>query len=115
MNQQIKKPSAAPTVLSVIALAFSALALLCVMSLVIVTKVGPESGSATALTWRAVFTVGGMIFFIGFTWILGIMGILAGLVMMIVDIATARKKILWIPILAVVVAIVSIVICCCLM
>ncbi len=108
MNQQGKKPSAVPVVFSVIALVFSALALICVIVLIIVSVVGPESGgSATALTNRAVLTVSGMIFFTAFTWIFAMIGGLIGLVMTIVDIIVKRVKIIWIPVSAVVLGVTS--------
>ena len=108
MNQQEKKPSAGPVVFSVIALAFSALALICAIVLIIISGVGPESGgSATALTNRAVLTVSGMIFFTGFTWIFAMIGGFMGFIMIIVDIVVKRVKIIWIPIVAVVLGVTS--------
>ena len=110
MNQQEKRPSAGPVIFSVIALAFSALALICAIVLIIISAVGPESGgSATALTNRAVLTVSGMIFFTGFTWIFAMIGGLMGFVMTIVDIIVKRVKIIWIPVLAMVLGITSII------
>ena len=110
MNQQEKRPSAGPVIFSVIALVFSALALICAIVLIIISAVGPESGgSATALTNRAVLTVSGMIFFTGFTWIFAMIGALLGFVMTIVDIVVKRVKIIWIPALAMVLGITSII------
>ncbi len=110
MSQQEKRPSAGPVVFSVIALAFSVLALICAIILIIVSAIGPESGgSATALTNRAVLTVSGMIFFTGFTWIFALIGTLIGFVMTIVDIAVKRVKVIWIPVLAMVLGITSII------
>ena len=110
MSQQEKRPSAGPVVFSVIALAFSALALICAIILIIVSAIGPESGgSATALTKRAVLTVSGMIFFTGFTWIFALIGALMGFVMTIADIAVKRVKVIWIPVLAMVLGITSII------
>ena len=110
MNQQEKRPSAGPMIISVIALVFSALALICAIVLIIISAVGPESGgSATALTNRTVLTVSGMIFFTGFTWIFAMSGGLMGFVMTIVDIIVKRAKIIWIPVLAMVLGITSII------
>ena len=110
MSQQISKPSAVPTVLSVIAFVISILALICAIALIIISKVGPESGgTATALTNRAVFTVSGMIFFTGFTWLFAMLGGLAGFIMTIVDIAMKRTGILWMPIVATLTGIISII------
>ena len=110
MSQQEKRPSAVPVIFSVIALAFSALALICAIVLIIISSVGPErGGSATALTNRAVLTVSGMIFFTGFTWIFAMIGGLMGFVMTIVDIVVKRVKIIWIPVLAMVLGITSII------
>lgn len=103
MDQQEKRPSAVPAVFSVIALAFSALAMICAIVLITISAVGPErGGSSTALTNRAVLTLSGMIFFTGFTWIFAMIGGLMGFVMTIVDIIVKRVKIIWIPIVAMV-------------
>ena len=107
MDQQEKRPSAVPVVFSVIALVFSALALICAIVLIIISDVGPESGSATALTNRAVLTVSGMIFFTGFTWLFAMIGGLIGFIMTIVDIVVKRVKIIWIPVSAMVLGITS--------
>ena len=110
MNQQEKRPSAGPVIFSVIALAISVLALIFAIVLIIISAVGPESGgSATALTNRAVLTVTGMIFFTGFTWIFALIGALMGFVMTIVDIVIKRVKIIWSPVLAMVLGITSII------
>ena len=110
MNQQGQKSSAVPVLFSVMALVFSALALICAIVLIIISEVGPESGgSATALTSRAVLTVSGMIFFTGFTWIFAMIGGFMGFVMTIVDIIVKRVKIIWIPALAMILGITSII------
>ena len=110
MNQQEKRSSAGPVIFSVIALVISALALIFAIVLIIISAVGPESGgSATALTNRAVLTVTGMIFFTGFTWIFALIGALMGFVMTIVDIVIKRVKIIWSPVLAMVLGITSII------
>ena len=110
MDQQEKRPSAVPVVFSVIALVFSVLAIICAVILIIISNVGPESGgTATALTNRAVLTVSGMIFFAGFTWLFAMAGGLMGFVMIIVDIIVKRVKIIWIPVLAVILGIISVI------
>ena len=110
MDQQEKKPSAVPVVFSAIALTASVLALICAVLLIVVSAVGPESGgTATALTNRAVLTVSGMIFFTGFTWVFAIVGGLMGFIMLIVDIVVKRVKIIWIPILAMVLGVISVI------
>ena len=110
MDQQEKKPSAVPVVFSAIALTASALALICAVLLIVVSAVGPESGgTATALTNRAVLTVSGMIFFTGFTWVFAMVGGLMGFIMLIVDIVVKRVKIIWIPILAMVLGVISVI------
>ena len=109
MVQQAQKPSAVPTVFSVISMSFSALAFIFSIVLLIIAKIGPESGgTATAPTNRAVFTVAGMIFFTGFVWIFAMIGGFAGFIMTIVDIATKRTMILWIPVSAMVLSVISI-------
>ena len=108
MDQQEKKPSAVPVVFSAIALTASVLALICAVLLIVVSAVGPESGgTATALTNRAVLTVSGLIFFTGFTWVFAMVGGLMGFIMLIVDIVVKRVKIIWIPILAMVLGVTS--------
>ena len=108
MDQQGKKASAVPVVFSVIALSFSALALICAVLLLIVSIVGPESGgTSTAITNRAFLTVSGMIFFTAFAWGFAMLGEVMGLVMTIVDIAIKRVKIIWIPAVALGLGIVS--------
>ena len=108
MDQQEKRPSVVPVVFSVIALASSGLALICAILLIVVSAVGPEKGgSATALTNRAVLTVSGMIFFTGFTWMFATIGGFTGFIMTIVDIIVKRVRIIWIPVLAVVIGITS--------
>ena len=110
MDQYEKRPSVVPVVFSAIALAFSSLALICAVLLIVVSAVGPESGgSATALTNRAVLTVSGMILFTGFTWIFAMIGGLMAFVMTIVDIIVKRVKIIWMPVLALVLGITSII------
>ena len=110
MDQQGKKPSAVPVVFSIIALVVSTLALICAIVLIIVSTVGPErGGTATALTNRAVLTVSGMIFFTAFAWGFAMIGGFMGFVMTIVDIAVKRVKIIWIPVLAIVLGIGSII------
>ena len=86
------------------------LALICAVLLIVVSAVGPESGgTATALTNRAVLTVSGMIFFTGFTWVFAMVGGLMGFIMLIVDIVVKRVKIIWIPILAMVLGVISVI------
>ena len=110
MDNQEKRQSAVPTVFSVISLVFSALALICAILLIIISNVGPErGGTATALTNRAVLTVSGMIFFVGFTWIFAMIGGFMGLVMTIVDAVVKRVRIIWIPILAIVLGVTSVI------
>ena len=112
MEQQKNRPSAAPMVFSIIALVFSSLALVSAILFIIVLHIGPESGgTATALTGRAVLTVSGMILFTAATWGCAMTGGFLGFIMMIVDIAVKRLKILWIPILSMVLGIAGIIIC----
>ena len=113
MVQKDNKPSAVPTVFSVISLVLSALAFICAILLYIIVNVVPkQGGTATALTGRAVLTVSGMVIFIAGAWGFGLIGGLAGFIMTIVDAATKRTKILWIPICAIVLGVISIVVCC---
>ena len=103
------KPSSAPTVCSVIALVASVLAFINALILVLISVFGPESGSATALTNRAVFFVSGMVLFTAGTWIFGILGGFAGFVMLIVDLAIKRGAILWMPIVSMILSTISII------
>ena len=106
MDQKSNNPSAALTVLSIIAFATSAIAMIFAILFVIIVNVGPESGgTATALTGRAVLTVSGMILFTAATWGFGMLGTLMGFVMTIVDLAKRSFRIVWMPIAAVVLGI----------
>ena len=109
MNQSASTTSIVPTVISVIALVVSGLALICVVLLLIISKAGTgQGGSATAITNSAALSVTGMVFFTAFTWIFAILGGLIGLIMLIIDIAVKRANILWMPISAIVVGVISI-------
>ncbi len=109
MNQSASTTSIVPTVISVIALVVSGLALICVVLLLIISKTGTgQGGSATAITNSAALSVTGMVFFTAFTWIFAILGGLIGLIMLIIDIAVKRANILWMPISAIVVGVISI-------
>ena len=102
-----------PTVISIISLVFSTLAIICAILLLLVVNVGPKSGgTSTALTNEAVLTVSGMIILIAGTWGFAIIGGLMGFIMTIIDIAIKRIRILWMPVLAMVMGIVGIVMCC---
>lgn len=109
MNQSAGTTSIVPTVISVIALVVSGLALICVVLLLIVSKAGTgQGGSATAITNSAALSVTGMVFFTAFTWIFAILGGLIGLIMLIIDIAVKRANILWMPISAILLGVISI-------
>ena len=109
MNQSASTTSTAPNVISVIALVVSGIALICVVLLLIISKTGTgQGGSATAITNSAALSVTGMVFFTAFTWIFAILGGLIGLIMLIIDIAVKRANILWMPISAIVVGVISI-------
>ena len=109
MNQSASTTSIVPTVISVIALVASVIAFVCVILLLIVSKAGTgQGGSATAITNSAALSVAGMVFFTAFTWIFAILGGLIGLIMLIIDIAVKRANILWMPISAIVVGVISI-------
>ena len=109
MNQSAGTTSIVPTVISVIALVASVIAFVCVILLLIVSKAGTgQGGSATAITNSAALSVTGMVFFTAFTWIFAILGVLIGLIMLIIDIAVKRANILWVPISAIVVGVISI-------
>ena len=109
MNQSASTTSTAPNVISVIALVVSGIALICVVLLLIISKAGTgQGGSATAITNSAALSVTGMVFFTAFTWIFAILGGLIGLIMLIIDIVVKRANIVWIPISAIVVGVISI-------
>ena len=109
MNQSASTTSIVPTVISVIALVASVIAFVCVILLLIVSKAGTgQGGSATAITNSVALSVTGMVFFAAFTWIFAILGGLTGLIMLIIDIAVKRANILWMPISAIVVGVISI-------
>ena len=64
VNQSGRASSVVPTVFSVIALVVSAMALICVLLLLIISKAGTgQGGTATAITNSAALSVTGMIFF----------------------------------------------------
>lgn len=100
----------APTVLSVISLILSALALISVIILVLISVFGTDRGSSTALTGQAVLFVSGMVLFTAVTWIFAIAGGLSGFIMMIVDIAVKSTDILWMPITSMVIGLISIIV-----
>ncbi|MCR5687256.1 MAG: hypothetical protein K6G58_04480 [Lachnospiraceae bacterium] len=109
VNRSGRSASPALTVFSVIALAVSVLALICVLLLLVISKAGTgQGGTATAVSNSVALSVTGMIFFTAFTWIFAISGGMAGFIMLITDIAAKRADIVWMPILAVVLGIVSI-------
>ncbi|MBR1597617.1 MAG: hypothetical protein IJ661_01740 [Lachnospiraceae bacterium] len=102
-----------PTVISIISLAFSSFAIICAILLLLVVNVGSKSGdTSTALTNEAVLTVSGMIILILGTWGFAVIGGLMDFIMTIIDIAIKRIRILWMPVLAMVMGIVGIVMCC---
>ena len=108
-NLSGKTSSAAPAVFSVIALVVSAMAMICVILLLIVSKSGTgQGGTATAITNSAALSVTGMIFFTAFTWIFAVLGGMIGLIMLIIDIVVKRANILWMPVLAIVLGVISI-------
>lgn len=108
VNQSVKTTSMVPTVVSVIALVVSGIALVCMLLLLIMSKAGTgQGGSATAITNSAALSVAGMVFFTAFTWIFAILGGLIGLIMFVIDIAVKRGNILWMPILAIVLGVTS--------
>ncbi|MCR5475565.1 MAG: hypothetical protein K6F28_10245 [Lachnospiraceae bacterium] len=103
-----KKPSVLPKVFSIIALVISGFALISVIALYAVAGFGPKSGgTATALTDEAVLAVSGMVFFTGATWIFAMVGAGLGIVMLVVDIAVKRTKIIWMPVTSVILGIAS--------
>lgn len=109
MNQSASTTSTVPNVISGIALVVSCIALICVVLLLIISKAGTgQGGSATAITNSAALSVTGMVFFTAFTWIFAILGGLTGLIMLIIDIAVKRANIVWMPISAIVVGVISI-------
>ena len=109
MNQSASTTLIVPTVISVIALVVSGLALICVVLLLIISKTGTgQGGSATAITNSAALSVAGMVFFTAFTWIFAILGGFIGLIMLIIDIAVKRANNLWMPISTIVVGVISI-------
>lgn len=108
VNQSVRSTSIVPTVVSVIALVVSGIALVCVLLLLIISKVRTgQGGSATAITNSAAMSVVGMVFFTAFTWIFAILGGFIGLIMLVVDIAVKRGSILWMPITAIVLGVIS--------
>ena len=108
VNQSVKTTSMVPTVVSVIALVVSGIALVCVLLLLIISKTGTgQGGSATAITNSAALSLAGMVFFTAFTWIFALLGGLVGLIMFVIDIAVKRTYILWMPILAIVLVVTS--------
>lgn len=63
VNQSVKTTSMVPTVVSVIALVVSGIALVCMLLLLIMSKAGTgQGGSATAITNSAALSVAGMEF-----------------------------------------------------
>ena len=108
MNQ---KPSTVPTVLSIITFGISALAFVCAIILILISVFAPKSGgTSTALTGSAVLFVSGMVLFAGATWLLAMIGGFAGFVMVIVDLVLKRTNILWMPVTAMFLDVVSIII-----
>ena len=109
VNQSGRTSSGVPTVFSVIALVVSAMALICMLLLLVISKAGTgQEGTATAITNSAALSVTGMIFFTAFTWIFAILGGMIGLAMLIIDIVVKKANILWMPISAIVLGVISI-------
>lgn len=108
MNEQNKKTSAVPFVLSLISFIFSFLALINAMILIYIVSFDTQGGTATALNGQAVAAISGLILTIGGTWGFSIIGGLMGVVMAIVDGSTKRTNIIWMPIVAIVVSLISI-------
>lgn len=108
MDQSLKKKSIVPTIVSAIALVNSGIALVCVFLLLIISKAGTgQGGTATAVTNSAALSVAGMIFFTAFTWIFAILGGLIGFIMLTIDIVVKRANIVWIPVSAIVLGVIS--------
>ena len=108
VNRSVRTTSIVPTVISVIALVVSGIALVCVLLLLIISKAGTGQGeSATAITNSAALSLAGMVFFTAFTWIFALLGGLVGLIMFVIDIAVKRTNILWMPISAIVLGVTS--------
>ena len=108
VNRSVRTTSIVPTVISVIALVVSGIALVCVLLLLIISRAGTgQGGSATAITNSAALSLAGMVFFTAFTWIFALLGGLVGLIMFVIDIAVKRTNILWMPISAIVLGVTS--------
>ena len=108
VNRSVRTTSIVPTVISVIALVVSGIALVCVLLLLIISKAGTgQGGSATAITNSAALSLAGMVFFTAFTWIFALLGGLVGIIMFVIDIAVKRTNILWMPISAIVLGVTS--------
>lgn len=110
MNEQNKKTSAAPFVLSLISFILSLLALINAMILTYIVSFGDQGGTATAVNGQEVAALSGLILTVGGTWGFSIIGGLMGVVMTIVDSTTRRMNIIWMPIVAIVVSVISILI-----
>ena len=106
-----QKQSAAPKVFSMIFMITSVIACICAVILRgIVGSVTGSSGSATAVTNSAVITVAGIVFLSAGTWVFSLIGGVGGFIMLIIDLVIKRVKILWIPVTAIILGVISVMI-----
>ena len=98
-----KKTSSVFRVVSIISLVISGLGILSLVMIgVMLIYAGSGGGSATAITNEAVLGIAGMLLFVACAWIFGAIGGLMGIVMTIIGLVKRYFRIIWIPILSVV-------------
>ena len=98
-----KQSSNAFKVVSIVSLVISGLGILSLVMIgVMLIYAGSGGGSATAITNEAVLGIAGMLLFVACAWIFGAIGGLMGIVMTIIGLVKKYFRIIWIPILSVV-------------
>lgn len=111
VNQSVRTTSVVPAAVSIIALVTSVMALICMIFSLIISKAGNgQGGTATAITNSAALSVIGMILFTAFAWIFAVLGEIIGFIMLTADIVMKRTDILWMPVAAMVLGVISMVI-----
>lgn len=98
-----KKTSNAFKAVSIVSLVISGLGIISLgMIGVMLIYAGSGGGSATAVTNEAVLGIAGILLFVACAWIFGAIGGLMGIVMTIIGLVKKYFRIIWIPILSVV-------------
>ena len=103
--------SNAPKVISKISMITSVIGFICAIMLFrIGGSMSGSPGSATAVTGSVAIMVTGIVFLSAGTWVFSLIGTVSGFIMLIVNLVTKRTDIVWIPVTAVILGVVSLII-----